>query len=325
VDMVGSNNAMIIFLSLNTLTDDAGNLWNMNGKDPAGLDILHNVAFTPAADIAILLGDVYGDGTFTNFNMYEPSGFQFGQGVFYLQSAFSNFYPFTAARLSQFDGTGTNACASNWDSGSRLMTRWECALPWASINAPAGIQSISNCAISGLILSSSTNGNDRYISGKYLGLPTTSGTLDEYGSFGFNFVILNGIPVSAPSGDFNTNDIPDEWERYYFGQDYVPTRDSDFDGDGFLDTEEYLAGTNPKDLVSLLEADAVFPNPLGPGFVIHWPSVEGKVYSVFRGTNLLNDSFTAIANGVPATPPLNVYTDAVAGAECRFYRVRTGR
>ena len=56
VDMVGSNNAMIIFLEFNTLYDKAHNMWGITNA-PAGLDYLHNVWLEPAMDIAIVLGD----------------------------------------------------------------------------------------------------------------------------------------------------------------------------------------------------------------------------------------------------------------------------
>ena len=236
------------------------------------------MSFNPPADLAILLGDVYGDGTFTNFNMYKEDGFQFGQGVFYLNSNGSNFWPMSNARLSQFDGTGTTACAGAWDSGSRHMTRWECAIPWTSLDASNGVDSITNCSLAGLIVSSSVNTNnvDRYISGKYVGLPTTSGAKDEYGSFGYNFVNLNGLPVERP--ETYVHDVPVSWIRGMFGDAYGMTMTSDFDDDGSLDREG-TAGTDPR-TVSCLE---MYGGADRPGRI---PAAleqrAGSTYTLFR-------------------------------------------
>ena len=317
-----SNDALIVFVAFNTLADNSWTLWNMNDQYPLGLDVLHNVAFNPPADIAILLGDVYGDGTSTNFNMYKTNGFQFGQGVFRLDSNTSNFWPMSNARLSQFDGAGTTACTSTWDSGSRHMTRWEGAIPWLSLDAAIGIDSITNCNLSGLIVSSGvSNGVDRYISGKYVGLLTTSGAKDEYGSFGYNFVSLNGLPVERP--ETYLYEVPVSWIRSTFGDGYTMTGTSDFDNDLVPDREEYFAGTDPRDYMSCLE---VYCEPTGgePGFVLRWSSVLGRKYTLYRGTNLITQAFSETSNNITATPPENVYTDTVSGADALFYHVKTG-
>jgi hypothetical protein len=63
-------------------------------------------------------------------------------------------------------------------------------------------------------------------------------------------------------------------------------------------------------------------NPVvaGGGFVVSWQSVTGRTYSVLAATNLMT-GFTALTNGLPATPTVNVYTDKVNGAGQKFYRV----
>ncbi len=319
-DLSGSNNAMIVFLSFNTLGDNSWTLWNMNSQPPLGLDILHNVAFNPPADIAILLGDVYGDGTYTNFDMYS-AGFQFGQGVYYLNSAGSNFWPLSAAQLAQFDGAGTVACTSTWDSGSRLMTRWKCAIPWGSLNASNGVDSVTNCSVSGLIVSSGVQTNDRYISSAYLGLSTTSATKDEYGNFGFNFVNLNGLPVDRP--ETYLYNVPVSWIRSVFGDSYDLTMVSDFDGDGRVDRDEYLAGTDPRDYLSHFTMQHMVES--GGGIVLRWASVAGRTYSIERATNLLEEGgFTNFLGEVDATPPQNVYSNDQPGPDESFYRIKTG-
>jgi hypothetical protein len=58
----------------------------------------------------------------------------------------------------------------------------------------------------------------------------------------------------------------------------------------------------------------------GSPIVIRWSSVSSQVYRLSRGTNL-NSSFTVIAPSLPATPPVNAYTDTVQNAETVFYQI----
>jgi len=186
------NNGMIVFLSLNTLTDNASNLWDKSGA-PAGLDYLHNISLTQPMDIAILLGDEYGDGNWPDFQL--GSGSTFGQGVFYLGG--STFNAVAGANLSQFDGTGSTATTSSDDDSNRLTDRWEVSIPWSNLNA-SSFASISSCHLAGLIVSDGVMENDRYISGNYLG-SSASGTRDENGNFAFNFVELDALEVNIPT------------------------------------------------------------------------------------------------------------------------------
>jgi hypothetical protein len=58
------------------------------------------------------------------------------------------------------------------------------------------------------------------------------------------------------------------------------------------------------------------------GIVIAWQSVMGETYAVDLSTNLAVGFDARIAPGIPATPPLNVYTDMIARPPSVFYRVR---
>jgi YD repeat-containing protein len=61
---------------------------------------------------------------------------------------------------------------------------------------------------------------------------------------------------------------------------------------------------------------------LGSRVLLQWPSVSGRTYSVDRATNLLDGSgFSTIENDLPATPPVNSYTNSSTHA-FEAWRVR---
>ncbi len=100
--------------------------------------------------------------------------------------------------------------------------------------------------------------------------------------------------------------------------DSVMTQDSD--GDGMTDAQELYAGVNPTNRLSGFDIDG---NSVGSGggakVTVSWPSLAGRTYSVYRGTNL-KQPFSAVATGIAATAPMNTYTDA-APSSVTYYRV----
>ena len=281
----GTNNALILFLSLDTLAGGAETLWNLRGA-PFGLDRLHNLALVPAAHVAVVVGDEFGDGSFPHFNL--ESGTDFGQGVFYLCNS-NAFQPVPGARLSQFDGAGTAATAGNDDDGDRQTERWEAAIPWRSLNAAAGWRSVRSLHVSGVIASDGVSGNDRFLSGNVLGA-AAAGTLSG-GNYGFNFVSLTGWRVG------------------------LPFEDSDLDGHS--DLQEALAGTDAADADSQLEmvgGDA-------PG--LRFASVPGRRYRLQYKPDLsTNAPWTDLPATWSPTGTLCAVTGLVANAPAAFYRVR---
>jgi hypothetical protein len=54
--------------------------------------------------------------------------------------------------------------------------------------------------------------------------------------------------------------------------------------------------------------------------MLQWPSVPNKFYRVMQSA-YLRSGFTVMADHLPASPPLNTYTDTVSLAATRFYRI----
>ncbi len=127
-------------------------------------------------------------------------------------------------------------------------------------------------------------------------------------------------------GDLDTDldGLPDAWEREAVGSVALAGRFTDLDGDGLGDPYERLAGTDPLDAASCV-AFHLPPerNGAGTGFVLRWHSISNRVYRVDRSTDLGGGFSTLTPAGLPATPPVNVYTDTNAPpAGACFYRVR---
>jgi subtilisin-like proprotein convertase family protein/endonuclease/exonuclease/phosphatase family metal-dependent hydrolase len=134
-------------------------------------------------------------------------------------------------------------------------------------------------------------------------------------------LLLRGV-VLPVDYDAEPDGMPDLWEYAWFGDADAGDTTSDWDDDGFLDWEEYRAGTRPDDDTSLLRMEPL----AGAGeshVVLRWLSVTNRTYTIERATNLLN-GFDVLESGVEPTPPLNVYTDAPPiDPPAMLYRIRT--
>jgi formylglycine-generating enzyme required for sulfatase activity len=128
---------------------------------------------------------------------------------------------------------------------------------------------------------------------------------------------LGGAGGGATSGDANNNGIPDWWEQWYFGLTGF-NGNSDSDGDGLKDWQEYRAGTDPTNMSSVLAVQAVSTNG---GIVIRWPSAAGKIYTIERCSDLAK-GFSTLTNNLHARPPTNTYTDHTPATHAYFYRVK---
>ena len=61
--------------------------------------------------------------------------------------------------------------------------------------------------------------------------------------------------------------------------------------------------------------------PTIDGPVIIWASFTGAQYAVYGSTNLVRGYDILLQDAIPATPPLNTFTDTVDGVELRGYAV----
>jgi glycosidase len=128
-------------------------------------------------------------------------------------------------------------------------------------------------------------------------------------------VTLTG--VSDTDGD----GLPDFWENQ---NGLSPTNAAgvngatgDPDGDGFMNIEEYIAGTDPQDGASLLKIIDIG----GTGRAISWNSIPGRNYQVYATTNV-TATFQAVSGMMTAYGSPTVFTNARPVVAREFYRVR---
>ena len=131
------------------------------------------------------------------------------------------------------------------------------------------------------------------------------------------------VSFSSPA-DIDGDDIRDAWELQWFGGLTNANAVSDWDGDHFFDWQEAGAGTNPTNDQSFLgmQVPAVVPDPAG--ILVQWQSVTGKLYSVWRTTNLpvAGGGFVSTHQHVIGRPSSTTVTDTTAGASAlNIYRV----
>lgn len=100
---------------------------------------------------------------------------------------------------------------------------------------------------------------------------------------------------------------------------WTPDKD-DRDGDGMLDWMEDIAGTDPTNSESIFVISSVGQTGDADAVVIGWQSATDRVYSVEMATNILS-GFNPLVSALPATPPINVYTASIAGAEIVYFRI----
>jgi hypothetical protein len=126
---------------------------------------------------------------------------------------------------------------------------------------------------------------------------------NQAGSYNVSVSNVAGLVESISAlltvlADTDGDRIPDEWEIAYGLRPDDPTdATADSDQDGLTNLDEYRAGTNPTDALSLLKIDMV--QLVGPGLdrlVLRFSTVANKTYSIQHATSLGVGSWTNLVN-----------------------------
>ncbi|NNJ70840.1 MAG: hypothetical protein HKP10_06070, partial [Kiritimatiellales bacterium] len=106
----------------------------------------------------------------------------------------------------------------------------------------------------------------------------------DYNDDGIGYIVVKqteSIYMITITADVDGDNMDDDWELEFFGGTNVVNggAEDDFDGDGFSNVEEFIAGINPTNSGSVFAVEEPGPSP--SGFVINWNSVEGREYAVY--------------------------------------------
>jgi T5SS/PEP-CTERM-associated repeat protein len=140
--------------------------------------------------------------------------------------------------------------------------------------------------------------------------------------------LVYGVAVLDPNASAVGDGIPNGWKQQYGLDPFDPNvANTDSDGDGFSNLQEYLAGTDPTNSASAFRITSVVST--GNDILVNWMTGIGRTNALQAApatvdggyyTNGFTDIFT-VTNAVGSTTN---YLDigAATNAPSRFYRVR---
>lgn len=125
--------------------------------------------------------------------------------------------------------------------------------------------------------------------------------------------------VNAPP-DSDSDGMPNWWELLHFGSTTAGNPNSDSDGDGVKNLDEYRADTNPKTNTSFFVITAI--SNLAAR-AIYFKSSAARKYSLVYSSNLLSGVWTGLQTNVPGTGAEMSISDTNSVNQ-RMYRLQTG-
>jgi hypothetical protein len=134
-------------------------------------------------------------------------------------------------------------------------------------------------------------------------------------------VNLSRLDFQILPDDLDGDGMPDVWEADNFGT-LLRDGTGDFDGDGFSDRNEYLAGTSPTNALSLLRINN-FSQIAPADIAISWQSVSNRFYDVLMATGSVNSAYSPVVTHIAPTPPLNTIQLTPPANSSVFLRIRT--
>ena len=116
----------------------------------------------------------------------------------------------------------------------------------------------------------------------------------------------------------------DEWRLFFFGSltNSMAGDGVDADGDGMLNWQEYLAGTNPTNAASRLQFGTAALDTNGtPGAAFGWLTAPGKTYILESAPAVAGSSWTAVSTNVGDGNYYQFAQTNISGA-ARFFHLR---
>jgi hypothetical protein len=137
----------------------------------------------------------------------------------------------------------------------------------------------------------------------------------------FNAFKLVESGVVPETGDTDSDGMPDSWESRYFGGSTNGSGLLDSDGDGLLNSEEYLSGTVPTNAASCFQIIG-FTRQGGSNQILWIGGTNGPTspYGIVQGTSLFSGVWTPIATQ-PRQDGTNTWTTPAPGTSRSYYRI----
>ncbi len=142
-------------------------------------------------------------------------------------------------------------------------------------------------------------------------------------------VAANGLPgvgTASSAASATTYTTVENWRFENFGtvaNSGNAADSADPDGDGWLNEQEYVSGTDPNNRASLLKIDPMQPS--GNDMILNFASVLGRTYRVERSDSLLDSSWTTVQDDIAGTGgPIQITDISGATQTRRFYRIVVG-
>jgi hypothetical protein len=157
-------------------------------------------------------------------------------------------------------------------------------------------------------------------------------------SYALHFSGVDGAPDSSTEYEFESHPgyvwvmsaaqqpasiTSDEWKIAFFGSltNSQAGDNVDADGDGALNWQEYLAGTNPTNALSCLKFSSASLNTNGVrGVAINWLTAPGKTYLLQSSAALNGAHWTAINTNSGDGNEYQINVTNISGA-ARFYQI----
>jgi hypothetical protein len=321
--MYYSNNNLFVFIEsprlagVTTMSGVGNGLIDPSAQGADGLDCLENLSFTSfTPTLGCILGDEFADRTTNRFARLGMA-LNIGQGVFRLNA---NLTPVADTRLQQFNRSPESAPVAN-DSNADFI---EVAIPFAALGdvQPGDVLKVAAVAAGPAF---DATAQIRQLDTAVLGT--------SFSGSGQNPVALGAVRVRLafpPNFDNDADGLLDNWELAYGLNPQSPTgidgASGDPDNDGQSNSQEQIAGTNPRDAGSVLRLSLT---PVDSGFYrVSWQTVPGKSYQLEYAENDISN-FVGFAG--PTWPRLaisgnEIYEDDISTnmppSIFRTYRVR---
>jgi hypothetical protein len=235
---------------------------------------------------------------------------------------------------SAYDGGGASFCTLNncivyynsaSDGGPNYATNYETTLTYCCTTPlpGSGVGNITNAPLfvnyagGNLRLQSNSpcinSGNNAYVVGStdLDGNPRIVGGTVDIGAYEYQ------TPVSM---------ISYAWLQHYGLPINTNTDTADLDGTGMNLYQDWIAGLNPTNALSVLQMTSATATHNPAGLVVSWESVNTRTYFLQSSTNLAGQpAFTTIQSNIAGQAGTTSYTDTTAtNAGPYFYRVGVG-